>query len=44
MVLVPAITTLLGKGSWWFPAWLGRVAPEVDIEGSMISPAGGEAG
>jgi putative drug exporter of the RND superfamily len=32
-LLVPAVMTLLGKASWWMPAWLGRLLPRISIEG-----------
>jgi RND superfamily putative drug exporter len=32
-LLVPAVMTLLGKASWWMPAWLGRRLPRINIEG-----------
>jgi RND superfamily putative drug exporter len=34
MVLVPATMALLGKANWWFPAWLGRVLPDLHVEGT----------
>ena len=34
MVLVPATMSILGKANWWIPAWLDRVLPKFDIEGS----------
>ncbi len=34
MVLVPATMALLGRRNWWIPAWLDRVLPHVDVEGS----------
>ncbi len=36
MTLVPAVMTLLGKAAWWMPKWLGRVLPNVDIEGERL--------
>jgi RND superfamily putative drug exporter len=33
MVLVPATMELLGNANWWMPAWLGKLLPEVHIEG-----------
>jgi RND superfamily putative drug exporter len=33
MVLVPATMELLGNANWWMPRWLGRILPEVNIEG-----------
>jgi putative drug exporter of the RND superfamily len=32
-LLVPAVMTLLGRASWWMPAWLDRVLPRISIEG-----------
>jgi RND superfamily putative drug exporter len=34
MVLVPATMTLLGRWNWWLPAWLDRLLPELDVEGT----------
>jgi RND superfamily putative drug exporter len=31
-LLVPAAMTLLGRWSWWMPAWLGRRLPRISIE------------
>jgi RND superfamily putative drug exporter len=36
MTLVPAVMTLLGRAAWWMPKWLGRVLPNVDIEGERL--------
>jgi RND superfamily putative drug exporter len=36
MTLVPAIMTLLGSAAWWMPAWLGRLLPNMDIEGEKL--------
>lgn len=36
MTLVPALMTLFGRAAWWMPAWLGRVLPNVDIEGEQL--------
>ncbi|SOE02417.1 MMPL family transporter [Blastococcus haudaquaticus] len=32
MVLVPATMTLLGRSSWWLPAWLDRLLPSIEAE------------
>ncbi len=32
-LLVPAIMVLLGRRAWWMPSWLGRLVPQVSIEG-----------
>ncbi len=36
MTLVPAAMALLGKAAWWMPKWLGRILPNVDIEGEKL--------
>ncbi|WP_433856813.1 MMPL family transporter [Streptomyces kronopolitis] len=42
MALVPAVLALLGRAAWWLPRWLGRVLPNVDVEGEGLreNPAG----
>ena len=34
MVLVPAAMSLLGHRAWWLPAWLDRMLPTIDLEGT----------
>jgi RND superfamily putative drug exporter len=41
LVLVPSVMELLGERNWWFPAWLDRITPHVNIEGKS-DPALGE--
>ncbi|MCE5083126.1 fatty acid efflux MMPL transporter FarE, partial [Staphylococcus aureus] len=36
MMLIPALTKLFGKGSWYLPTWLNRIIPRVDIEGHAL--------
>jgi RND superfamily putative drug exporter len=36
MTLVPAAMYLLGRHAWWLPAWLGRILPDVDVEGAKL--------
>ena len=36
LFLAPAVLTLLGKAAWWMPAWLDRILPRVDIEGTGL--------
>ncbi|TCM46700.1 MMPL family transporter [Kribbella sp. VKM Ac-2568] len=36
MTLVPAVLTLLGDRAWFFPKWLDRITPKVDIEGENL--------
>ncbi|MER5932363.1 MMPL family transporter [Streptomyces sp. NPDC002054] len=33
-LLVPTSMVLLGSRNWWLPAWLDRILPRVDIEGT----------
>jgi RND superfamily putative drug exporter len=35
MLLVPATMELLGDRNWWLPRWLGRILPEVNVEGTV---------
>ena len=37
MVLVPATMELLGNANWWFPGWLERWVPRLDLEGSPVA-------
>jgi RND superfamily putative drug exporter len=34
MVLVPAIMTVLDERAWWFPSWLDRIVPNINVEGN----------
>ena len=34
MVLVPATMNVLGDLNWWFPRWLDRVVPRLNVEGA----------
>lgn len=36
MTLVPATMYLLGHAAWWFPRWLDKVLPHLDIEGEAL--------
>jgi RND superfamily putative drug exporter len=38
LVLVPATMELLGKANWWFPRWLDRIVPHLDVEGEIQAP------
>jgi RND superfamily putative drug exporter len=33
MLLVPSVMHLLGRATWWMPSWLGRLLPELHVEG-----------
>ena len=35
MLLVPATMELLGARNWWFPSWLDRLIPDVQVEGHL---------
>ncbi|GAA4486196.1 MMPL family transporter [Actinoallomurus oryzae] len=37
MTLVPAVLALARHGAWWLPRWLGRVLPDLDVEGARLS-------
>lgn len=36
MTIIPALMTLLGEKAWWFPRWLDRIMPNVDVEGESL--------
>jgi len=38
LVLVPSTMELLGDKNWWMPAWLDRIVPTLDVEGSHAHP------
>ncbi len=39
MILVPASMELMGDANWWLPAWLDRLLPHIDIEGTKVAEA-----
>jgi RND superfamily putative drug exporter len=43
LVLVPATMELLGDWNWWFPRWLDRITPKLNVEGAVapeeVAPA-----
>jgi RND superfamily putative drug exporter len=43
MVVAPAVMTLLGDRAWWFPAWLDRLLPRIELEGEVAAAAPSEA-
>jgi RND superfamily putative drug exporter len=47
MLLVPASMELLGDRNWWFPRWLDRILPKIDVDGAhheaLINLAADEA-
>ncbi len=42
LVLVPATMELLGDRNWWFPNWLDRLLPKLNVEGT-VAPQGESA-
>jgi RND superfamily putative drug exporter len=38
-VLVPALMLRIGAANWWLPAWLERVLPRLNVEGSAAREA-----
>jgi RND superfamily putative drug exporter len=43
MVVAPAVMTLLGDRAWWFPAWLDRLLPRIELDGDEGEEAPSEA-
>jgi RND superfamily putative drug exporter len=35
LILVPATMELLGEWNWWFPRWLDRILPRLNVEGTV---------
>jgi putative drug exporter of the RND superfamily len=35
-MLLPAVLHIVGERTWWFPAWLDRALPRVNIEGASV--------
>ncbi|HEU0165722.1 MAG TPA: MMPL family transporter, partial [Thermomicrobiales bacterium] len=33
MIIVPSFMSLAGNANWWFPAWLDRILPNLNVEG-----------
>ncbi|MDK8470227.1 MMPL family transporter [Corynebacterium accolens] len=36
MMVIPATMFLLGDKAWWFPKWLNKIVPNMDIEGEAL--------
>ena len=36
MTFVPAAMFLMGRGNWWWPRWLDKIIPHLDVEGSSL--------
>uniref|UniRef100_UPI0028D01C4F MMPL family transporter n=1 Tax=Kocuria palustris TaxID=71999 RepID=UPI0028D01C4F len=43
MTIIPALMTLLGEKAWWFPRWLDRILPNVDVEGESLQQGKSQA-
>ncbi|MEB8263748.1 MMPL family transporter [Mammaliicoccus sciuri] len=37
MTIIPALTKLFGRASWYIPNWLNSILPKIDIEGHALS-------
>ncbi|MDT3995643.1 MMPL family transporter, partial [Mammaliicoccus fleurettii] len=37
MTIIPALTKLFGRASWYLPNWLNTILPKIDIEGHALS-------
>jgi RND superfamily putative drug exporter len=42
MIVSPAVMTLLGDRAWWFPAWLDRLLPQLELDGEREPEAPSE--
>lgn len=36
LLLMPALMHLHGEAAWWFPGWLERILPDIDVEGAAL--------
>ncbi len=36
MTLIPVVLHLAGDTAWWLPRWLGRILPDLDLEGARL--------
>ncbi|MEV7956436.1 MMPL family transporter [Streptomyces sp. NPDC088141] len=43
MTVVPAVLALLGDRAWWLPRRLGKLLPQVDVEGEKLDQRGAAA-
>jgi RND superfamily putative drug exporter len=41
LTLVPSLLTVLGERSWWIPAWLDKLLPNITVEPPSERPASG---
>ena len=40
VIMVPATMELLGDKNWWFPRWLDRIIPKLNVEGAPPAAPG----
>lgn len=43
MMIIPALTKLFGKASWYLPKWLDAILPKIDVEGKALEEDDSEA-
>lgn len=36
LTLIPALMKLMGEKAWWFPKWMDRLIPDLDVEGTKL--------
>ncbi len=41
LILVPATMELLGEWNWWFPKWLDKIVPRINVEGTVLRAGAG---
>jgi len=39
MTAMPAVMHILGEKAWYIPAWLDRLLPDLDVEGTKLAAA-----
>ncbi|MEM8618592.1 MAG: MMPL family transporter [Actinomycetota bacterium] len=44
LMIVPAVLHLLGRRAWWYPRWLDRVTPVINVEGGAPAATGADPG
>lgn len=43
MTLIPALMYLMAEKAWWFPKWLDKIVPDMDVEGASLERGIGHA-
>lgn len=36
LTLIPALMKLMGEKAWWFPKWMDKLIPDMDVEGTKL--------